>query len=163
MLLIPFDPSNVLLKEPPHRQLPGSGQLDQLSVAFEQEVAALRAQLLAEQQALNSESLPGVANCLADVLERNTMLGPEGPQHVRLDQIREGEKRWITRRRMNQRTKVPDAIRLGKRTANNPRTQRGVRHPQVTCCFSDRISRFASQIVEGVAPRADRCIVQWLC
>jgi len=68
LLLVPFNASSMLLKEPPHRQLFGSGQLDQLSIAHKEEASTLSAQFLAEQKALDTENLLGVASCLANML-----------------------------------------------------------------------------------------------
>ena len=54
MQLAPLDPLEVVLEDPPHRELAGRGEVHELAVTIEEEVTAGGAKLLAEQELLDS-------------------------------------------------------------------------------------------------------------
>ena len=81
---VPFHTLQVLVKDLPHRELAGRGQLDQLTVPVQEYLASIGAQVLAQQEALDAEFLLGVAQRLAQGLHGYPVIGAQGPQHMRL-------------------------------------------------------------------------------
>ena len=70
----PFDPLEVGFEDPPHGQLSGCGQIHELTIAIEEQLAAGGAKLLAEQQLFNVQLALCISQRLPDGVERNAVL-----------------------------------------------------------------------------------------
>ncbi len=75
------------------------------------------------------------------------MLGSKGAQHVGLDEVREGERRWVSLDELQDRGELaePSYRRIGP--SEKPGPQRGGRQPQIAAGLGDRIGGLGAWIL----------------
>jgi len=67
----------MLVEHPPHCELPGCRELDQLAVAVEKHLAGFRAQFRPKQKAIDAECLLRIGKRAAQRFHRHAVLGAE--------------------------------------------------------------------------------------
>ena len=140
----------MLVEHLAHGELTRGRQLDQLPVPFEEQLAGVGAQILAQQEVLDLELLFGVAERLSQRFHRDTMIGAQGAKHVRFDEVPERENWRLPLRKLQQGLKVPGAGRSGIRPSRDPGAQRGRRKLQIPRRFQKRVGGLSANVVGRV-------------